>query len=147
MTQVDPRAPVIVGAGQVTDHSEELSPLELMAEATSRAAADSGADGLLDGLGSIHAVDILSWQATDPGRALAAHMGLKDVGTTIRSVLGGSGPLVLLADLCSLIQAGDLDSGLIVGTEAVNPLKRAAAEGSTTGWPDPPKEEPDRYVG
>jgi acetyl-CoA C-acetyltransferase len=146
MSREDPRAPVIVGAGQVSDHSEELSPLELMVEATRRAVSDSGSERILDELGSIHGVDSLSWPAADPGRALAEELGLDPAGT-VRSRIGGNSPLALLADACSLIQAGDLDTVLIPGSEAFNPVLSAMRAGTSTGWPDAPTEDPDRYVG
>jgi acetyl-CoA C-acetyltransferase len=146
MSQVDPRAPVIVGAGQVSDHTEELSPLALMVEATRRAARDSGSESILGSLGSIHAVDSLTWPAADPGRALAVEMGLEPA-TTVRSIIGGNSPLALLGDACALIAAGDLETVLIPGAEAFNPVLAAMRAGTGTGWPDAPTEEPDRYIG
>ena len=149
MTSVDPRAPVIVGAGQVThrDDSVEPAPLELMVKASRRAAQDSGTPALLRRVQSLAAVEVVSWPVPDPGRAVAEELGA-DPEETVRTARGGSGPVELLGDLCTRIADGRLECVLLVGGEAFNPFMRATREGRDTGWPQQPGDTaPDRVVG
>lgn len=139
---------MIIGAGQVTDHPSELSPSELMVEAARRAAADAGTGGaqIFDGIESIGVIDCMSWAGGDPGRALAGMLGVSPRETS-RTLLGGNSPLGLLGDTCERIQGGHLDSVLMLGAEAMNPLIKQVRQGIPTGWGDPPPGEPDRLVG
>lgn len=144
----DPRAPVIVGVGQITDHASELSPSDLMLEAIARATGDAGPGGqsLINGIGSIGVIDSMSWPAGDPGGALAEMLGVAPVETA-KTLLGGNSSTAMLGDTCERIQAGHIDSAVIVGAEAMNPLIKLVRQGVPTGWPDPPTGEPDRVIG
>src|SRR5690606_26160634 len=83
---LDPRTPVIVGVGQLSnrvDRGEEpLEPVELLARAARRAEADTGASGVLSGLDAVQVVSILSWRYADPGRLVAGLVGAGAVRTT-----------------------------------------------------------------
>ena len=64
---VDPRTPVLIGAGQLShrvDRGEDpLEPVDLVVEALRRAAEDSGAGAAaLSGADAVHIVSILSWR-------------------------------------------------------------------------------------
>ena len=77
---VDPRTPVIVGAGQVTqkvDPTQALEPADLMAEAAQRAASDSGAAGILDALESIRVVSLLTRRYPNPAAMVADRLGVQ----------------------------------------------------------------------
>ena len=54
---VDPRTPVLIGAGQVKQRVENprdgVEPLELMMRAAQRAESDTGCSGFLEGLDTI----------------------------------------------------------------------------------------------
>lgn len=146
---MDPRTPVLVGAGQVTHRpgDGDVSPLELMARAARAAEEDAGAPGLLRRAGSVAVVDLFSWPAPDPGALLAAELGAAP-RETVRAARGGTGPLVLLGDLCARIQAGDLDVGLVAGGEVITAFMRSVADGRPTGWPEQPAgTAPTREVG
>lgn len=139
------RAPVIAGAGQVC-RLEGASPLDLMREAALAADRDAGG-GVLDRVESIGVVDCLSWPVPDPGVALAEELRLSP-RETVRTVVGGNGPIALLGDLCSRIAAGEIETALLVGGEAVNPFMRAMRGGEPTGWPEQPDgTAPSRLVG
>src|SRR4051812_45727415 len=150
MSDVDPRAPVIAGAGQVTwrDGDPGPVPLDLMVEAARRAAADAapGGERLLAAAGSVSVVECVSWPAADPGAALAARLGVQPA-ETVRSARGGTAPLALLADAGARIQAGEADVVLLAGGEAFNPFMRAVREGRAPDWESPPEGEPSRVVG
>src|SRR5690606_4993600 len=101
VTRIDPRTPVIVGTGQVTQRpgAGDASPLELMVAAARAAADDAGPNGdaLLRRAQSVAVVDVFSWPVPDPAALLAAELGLAP-RETVRTVIGGNGPIALLGD-------------------------------------------------
>ena len=79
---LDPRSPVLVGGGQwsnrVDEGAEPVEPVDLLAEAARRAAADTGAadpSKVLASLDSVRVVSLLSWRYLDPGRLVAERVG------------------------------------------------------------------------
>lgn len=83
MSTIDPRTPVLVGTGQVTDRPAKgeittRSPLDLMVEAARAAAADAGpgGDALLGKVESLGIVDIFCWGVPDPGALVARELGI-----------------------------------------------------------------------
>lgn len=147
---LDPRTPVLVGAGQVTHRDGPgPSPLELMVQASRAAAEDAGAGGaaLLARAGSVAVVDLFSWPVPDPGGALAAELGLEPAETVV-SARGGNGPVALLGDLAGRIAAGQLEVALLAGGEAGTAFQAAMREGRDPGWPTQPEgTAPTRTVG
>lgn len=146
---MDPRTPVLVGAGQITHRpgADQTSPLELMAVAARQAEEDAGAPGLLAKAGSVAIVDLFSWPVPDPGALLAQELGITP-RETVRATRGGTGPHALLGDLCARIQAGELDVGLVAGGEVMTTFMRSVAEGRSPGWPEQPDgTRPTRDVG
>jgi acetyl-CoA C-acetyltransferase len=146
---VDPHAPVLIGAGQLSqrDRSLELSPLELMVRAARLAGEDPAARRLLERTESVGIVDCLSWPVADPGALVADALSLRPAETA-RTLTSGTGPIELLAEACARIQAGRLDVALIAGAEAINPFMRATREARSTGWPEQPLgSAPTRLLG
>lgn len=118
MVSLDPRTPVIVGAGQLCHregHAPE--PVELLAEAARRAEADSGVTGLLRRLDSVRVVNLLSWRYADPGRLVAELLGATPRHTAYTHA-GGQSPQQLLTRSAADIQEGRADLVLIGGAEA-----------------------------
>lgn len=144
---IDPRTPVLVGAGQVTHRPADgavPSTPELLVAAARAALADAGA--ALD-VGSVGVVDVFSWPVPDPGAWLAAELGVTPT-ETVRTTVGGNGPVALLGDLAARVQSGELDCALIVGGEAMTPFMAAVKSGAETGWPSQPEgTAPTRVVG
>ena len=73
---VDPRTPVLIGAGQLSNRVDKgataVEPVDLIAEALRRAADDSGAGAAaLTGADTVHIVGLLSWRYRDPGLLVA----------------------------------------------------------------------------
>ncbi len=128
MKGVDPRTPVVVGIGQVTNRRERLvEPLGLAAEAAALALADSGGR-LHGGVDTIAFVNVLTPAGDQPAHRLAARLGLaprRHLGTTI----GGNTPQWLVGQLARDIATGASDVALIVGAEATDSAKRATAAG------------------
>ena len=146
---LDPRLPVIVGAGQVC-HRNGLSPepVELLAEAARRAEADAGVAGLLARLDSVRVVNLLSWRYPDPGLLVAGLVGASPRHTAYTQ-LGGQSPQQLLSRTATDIQTGRADLVLIGGAEAWR--TRAAIRRQTGDRPawtvQPAGLEPTETVG
>lgn len=148
MSNPDPRAPVIVGAGQIThrDDADPTTPLELMIAASRASLDDTGSSRpsrLLGAIDSVAVTHCLSWPAPDPARALADELGASP-GETVRSMIAGTSPIELLGDAAARISAGELDVALLAGGEAARSLARGTFDGGATP-PDAP--EPSRVVG
>lgn len=134
---VDPRTPVLIGAGQLSNRVDRgepvLEPAAMMAEATRRAAADAGAPGAPAGIDSIRVVCLLSWRYRDPGRAVAELVGADPVDTAV-SAMGGNSPQSLVNGACLDIQAGKADLVLISGAEAWRSRSAIRSEGGAPTW-------------
>jgi acetyl-CoA C-acetyltransferase len=135
---LDPRTPVIVGAGQVCHRDGAApEPVRLLAEAARRAEDDSRAPGLLRRVGSIRVVHILSWRYRDPGRLLADLVGAAPRHTAVTTV-GGQSPQELLARTAADIQAGRADLVLVGGAETWRTRRAIRATGERPPWADQP---------
>jgi len=135
---VDPRTPVLIGAGQLSNRVDQgatpLEPADLIAEALRRAADDSGVGAaVLTGADTVHVVSLLSWRYRDPARLVAQRLGA-DPRTTTVTGMGGNSPqsLVNLASLA--IQAGDADLVLLGGAEAWRTRMGARSAGVDLHW-------------
>jgi acetyl-CoA C-acetyltransferase len=121
---VDPRTPVIVGVGVVSQRSDEpaggLEAVALMVEAARAAGEDSGTPGLLKRVGHV-GVPGGTWAYSDPGRIIAERIGANGARTSL--VATGIPQQTLLDDVFAKIRAGALDVALVVGGEAA---RRAA---------------------
>ena len=147
---LDPRTPVLVGAGQVTDREGALpSPVALMVAAVRAAVEDAAVGGaaLLARVQSVGVVDLFSWPVPDPAAGLAAELGLQPRETVI-SARGGNGPIALLGDAAGRIAAGELDVALLAGGEAGTAFVAALREGRESPWGTQPEGTvPSRTVG
>lgn len=126
---LDPRTPVLVGAGQVTAHpqaSEPISsrpePVELMARALEEAATDCGGQGagrrLLERAGTLSVLPVLAWRYPNPGLLVAERLGIEPAEIALASV-GGNGPQLLANKAAVAISEGRLDVALIAGAECL----------------------------
>jgi acetyl-CoA C-acetyltransferase len=148
---LDPRLPVLVGAGQITqrvrDGDPTLEPAELMAEALRRAEDDSGASGVLGAADSIQVVGEVSAMYPDPGALVAERIGATP-RETVKAVMGGSWMGWMLNHAAADIQAGRADVVLLTGGEAWVSAVQARRQGRQLGWATQPDgTEPTRIVG
>lgn len=147
---LDPRTPVLVGAGQTRRDTSGavLSPLDLLVQAARAAGDDSGTgDRLLREAGSIQVVDSLGWRAIDPAALLANELGAPPK-ETVKSTVGGNSPQMLVNQAALAIQRGEVDVVLIAGVEAMYSRRRARQENEETGWPrDDGAPPPTRTLG
>ena len=131
MPEVDRRAPVIVGAGQVNQRAsadEAKPPIELLADAARAADADTDArSSLLERADAVAVVAIGSWRYPDPGALLARRLGISPRLTAV-STVGGNSPQVLINEFAARVQRGELDVVLVGGAESMHTRWRARRE-------------------
>lgn len=128
---VDPRTPVLVGYGQVNQHTENpgVEPVDLMV-AAARAAADPR---VLEAVDSVRIVNLLSWRYRDPGLLLAQRIRA-DKAETRNTGVGGNVPQTLVNLACLDIQEGKADVVLIAGAETWRTRSRLRAAGKKPDW-------------
>ncbi|HKA94017.1 MAG TPA: acetyl-CoA acetyltransferase [Acidimicrobiia bacterium] len=143
---VDPRTPVLVGAGQATQRAEDpvqaREPIDLLADAARAADADAGATrSVLAAVDTIAVVDIVSWKYPDPGALLGRRLDV-DPRTTMTTTVGGNSPQLLVNELALAVARGDVRAALVGGAECVYTRWRARREPKTwldwTQADDPP---------
>jgi acetyl-CoA C-acetyltransferase len=137
--KVDPRTPVIVGAGQVLRHDvpgeESPEPAALIAAALRRAGEDSGTgERLLRCADSVGCVPTIGWRYPDAAALVAEDLGAHPRETVQSAAIGGDGPQLLLNDTASAIAAGQLDVALLGGGEAVASQRAAERAGQAPLW-------------
>jgi acetyl-CoA C-acetyltransferase len=130
---VAPAQPVLVGVGQVNHREGDApDPVDLLAEAVRRAAADCGGR-VLDAVGSIRILSLLSRRYPDPGRLVADRLGL-DVAQTVYTTDGGQTPQQLVDRACDDIGAGRVDAVVIAGGESWRTRNRIKRRGEAAPW-------------
>ncbi len=134
---LDPRTPVLVGAGQLSQRvdqgAEVLEPVDLMVEALRRAEADSGGTNVLSQADSVRVLCQLSWRYGDPG-ALVAERVAASPRQTLYTVMGGNYVQSVVNLTASDIQSGRADVVLITGGEAWRSRSAARKVGSEPAW-------------
>jgi acetyl-CoA C-acetyltransferase len=127
---VDPRAPVVVGVGQVNQRvAAEVArpPIELLADAARAAAQDAKSPTILERVDAVAVVAIGSWQYPNPGAYVARLLGIEPRVTAV-STVGGNSPQLLVDEFAARIQQGELDVVLIGGAESMHTRWRARRE-------------------
>jgi len=147
---LDPRLPVLVGAGQIAHHGDDLSsapePAALMLDALRLAENDSDGSGLLAAADVVGSVGQLSWRYPNVGRLVADGLGATP-RRILQSRMGGNLAGSMLNAMARDIQAGRADVVLLCGAEAWRTRNRARAADVTLGWTeqDPGTAEPEMY--
>ena len=145
---MDPRTPVIIGAGQFTnreassaptDQDAEHSPVHMMALALQAAEAASGAR-VASQLQSIAVVPTVSWRYSDPAAEVARLLGANSAETVL-APMGGHAPTLLLNRLAKAISAGAVDIGAVVGGESWRTRNAYRKLGSAPPWWSQPADE------
>lgn len=138
---IDPRTPVLVGAGQVLQRAagvdDASEPAVLMADAVRSAAGDAGLDDV-PAPDSIRIVRLLSWRYGDPGLVVAAELGVTATDTAITGN-GGNAAQMLVNRTAAEIAAGQLDLAVLVGGECWRTRTRANRAGAHLDWKKAPK--------
>lgn len=128
--------PVIVGVAQVSQREADplvaRSPLELMVDAVSQAALDSGNPGILKSIDSVRVVRGM-WGYQNPAQCIANELGLSQIETGLTS-LGGNYVQTLANQSFLDIQSGHLDAIVLTGAECGRTQSRARSAGLALDW-------------
>jgi acetyl-CoA C-acetyltransferase len=128
---IDRRAPVLVGAGEVSQRvppEDARAPVDLLVDAALAADADAApARSLLARVDTVAAVHVGSWRYPDPGALLARRLGITP-RQTIVSTVGGNSPQLLANHLGEAIREGRVDVALLGGAECMHTRWRARRE-------------------
>ena len=134
MIGLDPRTPVIVGAGQHSWRERGAEPIDLMARCAELALADAGGRP-----GALHdAVDAVRvvwgvWPYRDPGRLVAERIGRPDARSTI-TTMGGNQVYDLVIDTADRIARGGLDVAVLCAAETLRTRRADKAAGRRTPY-------------
>lgn len=143
---IDPRTPILVGAGAVSqrieDHTAAREPIELMIEALERAADDAGTRDLLARASVIRAPKGFPPYA-DPGRLVAQRFGA-DARTEYAEI--GILQTTLLGRSARAIAAGEEDIALVMGGEGKFRDLRAKIAGTEPTYTDQGDAQPDTFL-
>lgn len=146
---LDPRTPVLIGAGQLShrasDPDDLLDPASMLAEAVRRAATDAGLAAVPQP-DSWRVVSILSWRPTDPAWVVANQLGL-DARDTVVTTMGGNSPQSLVNATAEEILRGDADLVVLMGGEASRARRLLKAAGTDPQWPSSPAGQAPRQMG
>lgn len=147
---------MLVGGGQWSNRvdrgDEPVEPVDLLAEAARRAAADTGAADpgkVLAAVESVRVVSMLSWRYRDPGRLVAERIGAgSSLRHTMYSTAGGNTPQALVNRTCRDIAGGALDVAVVGGAEAWRTRTAHRAAGTRPTWTEQPEDvAPDEVFG
>ena len=136
------RLPVLVGVGQLRHNRErrlELArePLELMVEASRRAAADAGpGEALLRAVDSLDVVDVITWAYDALPDRVADRLGIQPA-RRVSSAVGGNRPVELVDQAAGRIARGESRVALVCGAEAQASLELVLRAG-TCPWSQTP---------
>ncbi|WP_227982268.1 type II toxin-antitoxin system Rv0910 family toxin [Nocardia spumae] len=151
-TEIDPRTPVLVGVGQITQRTPDPGygdPAALAVTALRRAAADAGAgETLLNRADAVFAVACTSWQYRDMAAVVAERLSIAGVETAQSSPFGGDGGQLVINEAAAAIAAGDYDTVLVTGAEAGATQAAAQRAGVELSWPRQGADvTPNRSIG
>lgn len=152
---VDPRTPVLVGAGQQTFRgTSPIGPTAMMAEVARSAAADAGLAGApfpsVDLMGVVgFTVDVSPEfplpRVPDPPAALAEALGIAP-RRSVYTHMGGNTPQSLVGWAADAIAAGEADTVLLAGAEFLGSLMATARSGGDLSvFGAGPKGRPERW--
>ena len=133
MIPLDPRTPVIVGAGQITSRERGAEPVDLMARCTELALEDSGAEtSLRTRIGAVRVVWGV-WPYADPARLVAQRVGAHSARTTLTAV-GGNQVYDLVIDTAARLQRGELDVAVVCAAETMRSRRADRAAGVRSAY-------------
>ena len=159
---IDPRTPILVGAGQLTDTdgkpSSERSRVAFSAEAAKAALADTGASIGADALGrKVDALAVMEFfsdisprfaspygRSSNPPKSVANRLGAAP-RQLLYSHSGGNMPQYLVNRFAEEISRGETELALICGAELLRSTQNARRAGMKIDWnEDPGGGEPTR---
>ena len=136
---VDPRTPVLIGAGQLSrrvdrgDRPSSPSTSWPRRSGAPRTTAGAG-PAALTGADAVHVVGLLSWRYRDPGRAGRPSASAPSPRRRRSPTAAATRPQSLVNRACLAIQAGDADLVLLAGAEAWRTRMAHAPQGAELDW-------------
>jgi acetyl-CoA C-acetyltransferase len=158
---IDPRTPVLVGCGQITDTagkpSSERSRVAFCAEAARTALSDAGASIGAEALGrKIDALAVMEFfsdisprfaspfgRSSNPPKSVANRLDAKPT-QLLYSHSGGNMPQYLVNRFAEEIARGETELALICGAELLRSTQNARRAGLEIDWNEDPGGEPTR---
>jgi acetyl-CoA C-acetyltransferase len=152
---IDPRTPILVGAGQLTDTagkpSSERSRVAFSAEAAKAALADAGASIGADALGrKVDAMAVMEFfsdisprfaspygRSSNPPKSVANRLGANP-RQLLYSHSGGNMPQYLVNRFAEEISRGETELALICGAELLRSTQNARRAGMKIDWNEDP---------
>jgi acetyl-CoA C-acetyltransferase len=134
----DDRAPILIGAGQLTQRDvapeRALEPVAMMAAAARSAADDAGGGArLLAAADRVAVVNVFSYPYGNAPRLLAELIGAHP-SEELTTTIGGNTPQSLVNLMARRIAAGEVGVALLAGAEAVRTVGRARKTRVSLGW-------------
>jgi acetyl-CoA C-acetyltransferase len=147
---LDPRTPVIVGAGQyllrAATVADGVEPIALIVEAVRAATADAGLAVVPAAVDSIGVVNVLSWRYRNPAWLLADRLGIS-AGELAVTTVGGNAPQALVNRTAGEIAAGRTDLAILAGGEAWRTRMRVERQGVRLDWAKAPRSAVPTTIG
>jgi acetyl-CoA C-acetyltransferase len=156
MEPIDGRMPVLVGCGDVTDHStpaeQGRSPYDLIAQAGRLALHDTGAPGIAAAIDTVAMIRSFAdtsprfattlGTSANPPRSLAQRLGL-NAARHIYSHSGGNMPQYLLNQFAEQVARGEMRAALLCGGEALRTQHGLERTGVSGVWNEDPGGTPE----
>lgn len=143
---IDPRTPVIVGAGQINDRDGGCEPVDLMVRCTEAAIADTSSETIRREIDAVRVVWGV-WPYADPGRLVAERIGVPGVRTSMTTT-GGNQVYDLVVDTAVRIGRGDLDVAILTAGESLRTRRADRRRGVDSVYlPERSGAAPDDVVG
>ncbi|MGR6914837.1 acetyl-CoA synthetase [[Actinomadura] parvosata] len=137
---MDPRTPCLIGIAQRTVREQPgPEPLDLWESVAREAAGDARLP--VERLDSIQIVWTDSWQYDSPVGRLAERLGAAP-RHRVYSKVGGTAPHLLIGAAAAAIAAGELDSALVAGAEALATRRAYRKAGEHVPWSHPADPKP-----
>jgi acetyl-CoA C-acetyltransferase len=131
------RRPVFVGVGQVTVRNQAwpdlASPLDLLVEAISSAARDTGTR-VLGHVDHLSVANIASWDYGDAPAIAAERLGLGERTELVGLPVGGNTPQWAVNQIARRLANGELDVAVVAGGEAFAAKRAAKRAGHRVDW-------------
>ncbi|MEQ1783194.1 MAG: enoyl-CoA hydratase-related protein [Hyphomonadaceae bacterium] len=142
-TMTPETTPVIAAIGEIIDRpkspEQALEPVKLMATALHACETDAGAK-LLNDVGLISLIGLISWPYRDPVKQLAQDLGIAPT-EQVNASMGGETPIRLVHEAAARIVRGEDLVAAIVGGESMNAVNHARKSGTRLPWTPPVSRE------
>lgn len=163
LREIDPRTPVIIGAGQSVDrvgsgNYHSWSASDLAAAAATSALRDTDGDvaaisAAIQAVATTRTFEdslvgtVLFGKSSNFPRSVTQRLGI-DPTYALWAKAGGNSPQDLVAEMCERIASGAFDVALIAGAEAISTVRHAKSKGLELDFSeDPGGDVEDRGAG